>query len=171
MSNARMSGARRERDTVGNAPAQVVGIHAGASAFRAWITARGVSRLEFAEAPAEAPLPPLAIQLATQLEEYLAGQRTRFDVPLDLSACPVFQRRILEACARVPAGATVTYAELAAQAGYPGAARAAGSALARNPVPLLIPCHRVVRADGGLGGYLAGLAWKRRLLALEGVLL
>ncbi|HHX40651.1 MAG TPA: methylated-DNA--[protein]-cysteine S-methyltransferase, partial [Armatimonadetes bacterium] len=59
----------------------------------------------------------------------------------------------------------------AAQAGYPGAARAAGSALARNPVPLLIPCHRVVRADGGLGGYLAGLSWKRRLLALEGVLL
>lgn len=168
-----MAKARAQTDphgTTGDEAAQVVGIGAGGVSLRAMLTPRGVARIEFADGPDAVPCPALAGRLASQLDEYFAGRRTRLDVPLDLSACPAFQRDVLEACARVPAGTTVTYAELAVQAGHPGAARAAGSALAHNPLPILIPCHRVLRADGGLGGFLAGLDWKRRLLALEGVL-
>lgn len=158
-----------QHGATGDGPAEVIGLRAGGAAFRATLTPRGIARLEFAEGPVAEPCPSLLDRLVCQLGEYFEGRRTRFDVPLDLTACPAFQRGILEACAQVPAGTTVTYAVLAMQAGHPGAARAAGWALARNPLPILIPCHRVLRADGGLGGFLAGLDWKRRLLALEGV--
>ena len=80
-----------------------------------------------------------------------------------------FQRRVLNQCRRVPCGATISYARLAAKAGYPGAARAVGNCMAGNPIPLIVPCHRVVCSDGRLGAYSApgGTAMKRRLLALE----
>ena len=99
--------------------------------------------------------------------QYLAGRRRRFTVPVDLSGVPAFQRRVLQALRRVPYGRTITYGQLAARAGRPRAARAVGQAMAHNPVPLIVPCHRVVASGGGLGGFGGGLALKRRLLALE----
>jgi len=108
--------------------------------------------------------------LATAREQilaYLRGERHRFDVPLDLGEATQFQRRVWEACEAVPYGATMTYTDLAETIGTPRAARAVGQALGKNPVPVLIPCHRIVASDGSLGGYGGGLALKRALLALE----
>ena len=88
--------------------------------------------------------------------------------PLDLSGCTSFQRKIYAQLRKVTAGKTVTYGELASRAGFPGAARAVGSAMRRNRTPIVIPCHRVIPSTGGLGEYSAGKAWKRFLLAVEG---
>ncbi len=106
--------------------------------------------------------------IAAQLEAYFAGERRAFDVPIDLSFASAFQRRVLMAARGVPAGQVVTYGELARRIGAPNASRAVGWALGRNPVPIVIPCHRIVRAGGGLGGYIGGLEIKRKLLELEG---
>jgi O-6-methylguanine DNA methyltransferase len=103
---------------------------------------------------------------AHQLREYFAGRRRRFTVPLDLAGT-AFQRRAWAAIRRVPYGATTSYARQARAAGAPRAARAVGSANGANPVPIIVPCHRIVASDGSLGGYALGLATKRRLLALE----
>lgn len=110
-------------------------------------------------------------QLVERLGAYAAGARDDFlDVKVDFRACAFFQRRVLECCRRIRWGHTVTYADLAAQAGFPGAARAVGRSMASNRVPLVIPCHRVIGADGSLRGFSAsgGVHMKRRLLALEG---
>jgi methylated-DNA-[protein]-cysteine S-methyltransferase len=109
-------------------------------------------------------------RVARELDEYFAGVRRRFTVPVDLAGVSApFRRRVLETLRDdVGHGETVAYGELAAMAGRPGAARAVGSAMATNPVPILIPCHRVVAADG-IGGYGGGLDRKRALLAIEGV--
>jgi methylated-DNA-[protein]-cysteine S-methyltransferase len=111
-----------------------------------------------------------AEDLVARLADYLAGSDVHLcDVELDLSWATPFQQAVAHALRRIPRGEVVTYGELAALAGYPGAARAVGSFCAHNRFALLVPCHRVVGA-GGLGGYGAtGLAVKRRLLALEGV--
>lgn len=103
-----------------------------------------------------------------QLEEYFAGTRTAFDVPLDLEGLPRFRAKVLCALQHVPFGETITYRGLAVVVDNPGAVRAVGTACARNPLPLLIPCHRVVRSDGRLGRYRGGEDMKRFLLALEG---
>ena len=87
--------------------------------------------------------------------------------PLDLSGGTSFQRKVWEALLQIPAGQTESYGQLAAALGRPGAARAVGSACGANPIPLLIPCHRVLASGGGLGGFSGGLHWKRRLLARE----
>jgi methylated-DNA-[protein]-cysteine S-methyltransferase len=105
--------------------------------------------------------------LRTQLDEYFRGRRRGFDVRVDWGLVTGFRRRALEAIATVPYGRTATYREVAAAAGNPRATRAAGSACATNPVPILVPCHRILRSDGGLGGYLGGVHLKRSLLALE----
>ncbi len=112
----------------------------------------------------------VASELARQLAEYFGGARTRFEVPLALEGTD-FQREVWSALLAIPHGAVVTYGELAERLGRPGASRAVGSANGANPVPVLVPCHRVVAAGGGLGGYSAGLERKQRLLELEGVLL
>jgi len=104
---------------------------------------------------------------AAELREYLAGERAFFDVPWDLRAVPHFSRRVLEVTARIPFGDVRTYAEVARAIGAPRASRAVGNALGSNPVPLIIPCHRVIRGDGTPGGYGLGPALKPRLLALE----
>ena len=106
-----------------------------------------------------------------QLDEFFAGRRTAFDVPVDLGLCAPFGRAVLEQTARIPFGSTSTYREVAVALGRPGASRATGNALGANPVPIVVPCHRVLRTGGGLGGYTGGLAIKERLLGIEGVLL
>jgi methylated-DNA-[protein]-cysteine S-methyltransferase len=102
-----------------------------------------------------------------QLEEYFERRRTTFDLPVDLASIPPFQRLVLAELARVPYGETATYGGLAGKIGKPRAARAVGGALNRNPVPIVLPCHRVVGAGGKLVGYAGGLERKRALLALE----
>lgn len=104
---------------------------------------------------------------ARQLEEYFAGTRRRFDVPLDLRLASTFRRAVLEHLRTIAYGATESYAAVAAAAGSPAAVRAVGTACATNPVPVIVPCHRVVRSDGTMGGYLGGPDAKRALLALE----
>jgi methylated-DNA-[protein]-cysteine S-methyltransferase len=109
-------------------------------------------------------------RIGKQLREYLAGRRTQFDLALDLGALPEFQRRVLLAALEIPHGQVTTYGELARRIGRPKAARAVGQALGHNPVPIVIPCHRVLGSDGSLHGYGAGkgLPTKAWLLALEG---
>jgi methylated-DNA-[protein]-cysteine S-methyltransferase len=111
---------------------------------------------------------PLA-ECARQVNEYLQGKRRRFDLPLAPEGSE-FQRRVWIEIARIPYGETLTYAELARRAGVPGAARAAGAATGRNPHSIVVPCHRVIGADGGLTGYAGGIERKTRLLEIEGVL-
>jgi len=104
------------------------------------------------------------------LGRYFEGRDLGLDVPVDLSDLTAFQRRVLEWTARVPPGSVTTYARVAARAGRPGAARAAGNALHANPVAIVVPCHRVLRGDGSLGGYAGGLPAKEWLLRHEGAL-
>jgi O-6-methylguanine DNA methyltransferase len=102
-----------------------------------------------------------------ELSEYFVGTRSFFSVPVDLSAAPEFQRRVLEAASEIPFGEVRPYAWVADRIGHPRAVRAVGTALGRNPVPVILPCHRVLRTDGALGGYIFGLPVKRGLLDLE----
>lgn len=105
-----------------------------------------------------------------ELDEYFAGTRRAFDLPIDWTLVRTpFSRRILQATARVRFGSATTYAGVAAEAGSARAVRAAGNALGANPMPIVVPCHRVLRTGGGLGGYTGGLEKKRVLLELEGV--
>ncbi len=105
-----------------------------------------------------------------ELDEYFAGRREAFDLPIDLGRVGEFPRRVLVELARVPFGSIVTYGELAARVGRPRAARAVGMVMNRNPVPIVLPCHRVVGVGGRLVGYGGGLHRKERLLRLEGAL-
>ena len=105
-----------------------------------------------------------------ELEEYFTGDRRTFEVDLDWTLVGEFGRRVLGACAAVPYGTVTTYAQLANEIGSPRAARATGTALGSNPIPIVVPCHRVLRTGGGLGGYAGGLDVKEQLLRLEGVL-
>lgn len=109
----------------------------------------------------------LLAQARRELEEYFAGRRTFFTVPVDLSHVPAFEREALEVAARIPYGEVRSYKWIAEQLGKPDAARAVGGAMAGNPVPIIVPCHRVVKTDGGLGGYSFGLMRKEALLNLE----
>ena len=102
-----------------------------------------------------------------ELAEYLAGQRTYFSVPVDLAGMGEFQGRVLAQAAEIPYGETTSYAELARRIGHPRASRAVGNALGANPVPIVIPCHRIIRGDGTWGHYAFGGAMKTALLSLE----
>jgi methylated-DNA-[protein]-cysteine S-methyltransferase len=106
-----------------------------------------------------------------QLEEYFEGRRRSFDVEVDLRLARDFGRMVLQELARVPFGEVTTYGALAARAGRPTAARAVGTIMNRNPIPIVLPCHRVVGANGSLVGYAGGLERKQALLRLEGALL
>ncbi|MGE5619295.1 MAG: methylated-DNA--[protein]-cysteine S-methyltransferase [Sphingomonadaceae bacterium] len=109
-------------------------------------------------------------ELQQKLLTYLAGQFVDFsDIPLDLPEKPLFWRRVWDACARIPYGQTRSYASLAAEAGSPRAFRAVGGAMAANPIPIVIPCHRVVGSNGTLTGFGGGLEQKKRLLEMEAV--
>jgi methylated-DNA-[protein]-cysteine S-methyltransferase len=104
-----------------------------------------------------------------ELDEYFAGRRDTFDVALDWSLVSgAFTRRVLQCTARIPFGATRSYREVAEDAGSPRGYRAAGNALGSNPIPIVVPCHRVLASGGGLGGYTGGVEVKRLLLSIEG---
>lgn len=106
----------------------------------------------------------------SQILQYLSGDRRMFELDIDLRDSTEFQRKVLEAAAAVPPGYVATYGEIAARIGNPGSSRAVGQALARNPIPIIVPCHRVVAADGSLAGYsgAGGIETKAHLLRLEG---
>jgi methylated-DNA-[protein]-cysteine S-methyltransferase len=147
------------------------------------VTDRGVCRIEFDPEP-ERDLEPLARDFGLrvlrapkvvdesrrELTEYFEGFRTRFELPLDLRLAAEFRLRVMHELARVPYGSVTTYGALAAKAGRPAAARAVGTFMNRNPVPIVLPCHRVVGASGSLVGYGGGLERKEQLLRLEGVI-
>jgi methylated-DNA-[protein]-cysteine S-methyltransferase len=149
-----------------------------------WITvaysAHGVIALDFPRATRELSLrelrreysdaviqdaPP---QVAQELREYAKGRCRKFDLSIDWSSIKPFQRAVLQAAFRIPFGETRTYAWIAQKIGKPRAVRAVGHALGTNPIPILLPCHRVIGSDGGLHGYRGGLKMKARLLKLEG---
>lgn len=124
------------------------------------------ARAEHLSAHAGHPAAALLDAAAAQLDEYFAGRRRVFDLPLGLPGTP-FQRRVWRTLLDIRYGETVCYADVAARTGRPGAARAIGAAVGRNPVAVIVPCHRVVGADGSLTGYAGGLPAKRALLRLE----
>jgi O-6-methylguanine DNA methyltransferase len=142
---------------------------------------RGLCRIDFfgSEDGFLARLDPLAhaecspkalAQVTTQLTEYFLQKRRVFDLLLDLEHVPPFQRSVLQTALRIPAGVVWTYQQVAQAVGKPKASRAVGQALGHNPVPIVIPCHRVIGSDGSLHGYAGGLDRKRLLLQLEGAL-
>ena len=106
-------------------------------------------------------------QAGRELAEYFAGERKRFETPLEPEGTP-FQRAVWRAISSVDFGTTITYGELAIRAGFPGSSRAAGAATGRNPLTIIVPCHRIVGSDGSLTGYAGGLERKSALLVLEG---
>ena len=147
-------------------------------------TKRGLVRVAFPEESVDSVLEALARQISPriveapasldpvkrELDEYFAGRRRAFDLALDWSLIGPFGRRVLRMTAAIPYGGHLSYTEIAAEAGSPRGARAAGNALGANPIPIVIPCHRVLRSGGALGGYGGGLDRKRYLLELEGAL-
>ncbi|QTD97839.1 methylated-DNA--[protein]-cysteine S-methyltransferase [Streptomyces cyanogenus] len=121
--------------------------------------------------PVEDPGSPLLAEPIRQLRAYFAGERHDFDLPLDWSLISGFNRQVLrELASGVPYGTVVGYGDLAGRVGQPGGAQAVGAAMGANPLPVVVPCHRVVESGGGIGGFGGGLETKRKLLALEGVL-
>lgn len=110
---------------------------------------------------------PILAETIRQLEEYWEGRRTTFDVPLEMKGTP-FQEKVWKALQEIPFGKTVSYADIARRIKNPKAVRAVGSANGKNPISIIVPCHRVIASDGTLGGYGGGLKTKTRLLALEG---
>jgi methylated-DNA-[protein]-cysteine S-methyltransferase len=147
-------------------------------------TRRGLVRLAFPEESLDAMLEGLARRISPriveargpldearrELEEYFGGRRHAFELALDWRLVGPFGRRVLGATSQIPYGGVLSYAEVAADAGSPRGSRAAGNALGANPIPIVIPCHRVLRSGGALGGYGGGTQRKRWLLELEGAL-
>jgi methylated-DNA-[protein]-cysteine S-methyltransferase len=115
-------------------------------------------------------LPRRLDEARRELDEYFTGRRRSFDLPLDKSLMGSFSTTVLERTSLIPYGEVMAYADVAREIGAPLAARAVGNALGANPIPVIVPCHRVVRSGGALGGYGGGLGRKRRLLELEGAL-
>jgi methylated-DNA-[protein]-cysteine S-methyltransferase len=145
-------------------------------------TPRGLVRLAYLDDDEDAILEDLAARVSVrvmaapraldeprrELEQYFAGRRRRFELALDWWLTRDFGRRVLKATAEIPYGSVSSYKQVAAAAGSPRGARAAGNALGLNPLPIVVPCHRVVHSGGGLGGYTGGVQRKRLLLAVEG---
>jgi methylated-DNA-[protein]-cysteine S-methyltransferase len=149
------------------------------------VTPRGLVRIAFSDEHPDLVLQELAVAISPrilesasmtdavrrELDEYFSAGRTSFDLKIDRRLMGAFAKQVLAATARIPFGRTTTYGELAERIGHPRAARAVGSALGSNPVPVVVPCHRVLRAGGALGGYGGGLPRKELLLTLEGAFL
>jgi methylated-DNA-[protein]-cysteine S-methyltransferase len=149
-----------------------------------FVTPRGLLRVKYADEPIEGVLADVATRVSPrilrapsrtdavrrELDGYFALRRRRFDLPIDWSLVRGFAGSVLRETARIPFGDVRSYGQVASRAGSPRAARAAGNALGSNPIPIVVPCHRVLHANGSLGGYSGGLDRKRYLLALEGSL-
>lgn len=142
--------------------------------LRVTATDAGISSVDFlTTTPGDRPAQPsaLADRAARQLTEYLAGERTEFDLPLDWTGVESLRRHVLDVLYEtVGYGQTVSYQELAARSGHPNAARVVGQIMGSNPIPVIVPCHRVTASGGELGGFGGGLETKRWLLELEGSL-
>ena len=119
------------------------------------------------QVPRDARAKRLRARAETELREYFAGRRKSFASRCDIDRLPAFTQAVLRLAAKIPYGEVRSYQWLARKLGKPKAARAVGSALARNPIPIIIPCHRIVRRDGAIGNFLLGSGWKKRLLDLE----
>jgi len=132
--------------------------------LRAEFSPRGLCRLDFRRSD----LPVATGKFARQLQAYAGGQPVRFACRLDLSSGTPFQQEVWRALRTIPRGETRSYAWVARRIGKPKAVRAVGAACGANPIPIIVPCHRVIASDGSLGGFSGGLALKRRLLELEG---
>lgn len=117
-----------------------------------------------------APAHPVLVQAVAQLADYFAGRRNRFELPLDLQGGTAFQQAVWAALLNIPSGATTSYGDLSGRIGKPAAVRAVGAAVGRNPLSIVVPCHRVLGKDGSLTGYAGGLERKSALLQLEGAL-
>jgi methylated-DNA-[protein]-cysteine S-methyltransferase len=141
-------------------------------------TARGVAGIWFEgqkhmpnnSAWPQQPNHPVLLQATAQLDEYFKGTRSTFDLPLDLQGGTAFQQSVWQALLSIPRGGTTSYGLLSQRIGRPAAMRAVGAAVGRNPVSVVVPCHRVVGADGSLTGYAGGLERKTALLQLEGAI-
>ena len=146
-----------------------------AGSIAVWVTRNGVRRIggvtpemiEDGHWDADGH-PTLRVALH-QLNQYFNRERERFHLPLDFSGATAFQKRIYERLTEIPYGRIVSYGDIADEMGEPGAARSVGQAVGANPLPIIVPCHRVVRSDGKLGGYSGGLRHKVALLRIEGV--
>ena len=142
-------------------------------AFQVQSSPRGLARLEFCKAgasPARSKQQRVVTRpynLKRQLQRYAAGKSVRWNVPLDLSSGTKFQQKVWHILTKIPRGETRSYGWVAQKVGKPRASRAVGAACGANPVPVIVPCHRVIAGDGSLGGFGGGLPMKRRLLALE----
>jgi len=134
--------------------------------FAAEATDAGICRFWLSNAAPPAATEAFPLPLAEELTQYFAGTRQDFGLPITMEGT-AFQLAVWFACRDIPYGETRTYGELAAMAGYPGAARAVGTAMAENPLPILVPCHRVIPSRGGIGRYSGGEALKKALLDLE----
>ena len=132
------------------------------------VLARGGPSQRTATWPTD-PDHPVLKKVSQQLIDYFAGERTQFDVPLDLAYGTAFQQSVWQALLKIPRGVTASYGEVSLRIGKPAAVRAVGAAVGRNPVSIIVPCHRVLGADGSLTGYAGGLDRKTALLRLEGV--
>ncbi|MCC6732275.1 MAG: methylated-DNA--[protein]-cysteine S-methyltransferase [Candidatus Omnitrophica bacterium] len=131
---------------------------------------RGLVSIDFGmKGKPDSNLPAPFTRFLASLERYFSGRKTAFQVPLILDGVPPYLKKVLIECAQIPYGETRSYGELAALTGNPRGARAVGQAMARNPIPVVIPCHRVLPTGKGLGGFGGGLDWKRYLLKLEGI--
>ena len=145
------------------------------------ITGKGVATIHYGAEPPESELRRLvrvygpgvvpdhrrSSALARELDQYFRGKRRTFDIPVDLAGLTPFQSRVLAQTAKIPFGALLTYRTIATRIGNEKASRAVGGAVGANPIPIIVPCHRVVATDGSLGGYAGGLDAKRRLLEIE----
>ncbi len=152
------------------------GFHSEFGAYSVFWNISGVYRIDThvsrraAKESYQTSVPKWILQLQKKLDDYLNGQEVDFqDTPLDLSWCTDFQKRVYKVLLKVPYGQTIAYAQLAARAGSPGAMRAVGTTMATNSIPILIPCHRVVRSDGTIGQYsgFRGSESKRMMLEME----
>jgi methylated-DNA-[protein]-cysteine S-methyltransferase len=143
--------------------------------FRIQFSSRGLARLEFCKDSAKSATSKrqravsLPYNMGRQLQQYSDGKTVRWNLPIDLSSGTEFQQKVWRVLMTIPRGETRSYGWIAKKIGKPGASRAVGTACGANPVPIIVPCHRVIAGDGSIGGFGGGLPMKRRLLKGEGV--
>jgi len=146
-----------------------------AGALTVFVSAAGLAQIHFGVlpelTPEDAQIAAQLDQVIQQLSEYFSGERREFDLPIDWGGMTEYQLEVMRVCSQISYGEVRTYGGLARQTGRPKAARAVGRAMAANPIPIVIPCHRVIGADGSLRGYGGGLDVKACLLRMEGAIL